>query len=180
MTTTSNDNLYETVGDVIRDGIKLELPVRLTDAERLAIAEAKAEAESKLDDHRANLADIKREWGKREEEIEKRIAVMGAELRTREQKRVVVCYERWKAGQVEVVRRDLDPRDTASVVERRAANLAEAQRVMPDAEPVAGGDVLAQAAQMQRDAGVAENDEGDVVPIAEGDKKRRGGKGKKR
>jgi hypothetical protein len=172
---TSTDNLYDPVGDVIRDQIKRELPVRLTDAERLEIAEAKAMAESELDEHSATEADRRREAAKRGEEIEKRIAVMGAELRTREQRRVVLCYERWKAGQVEVVRRDLDPRDPQSVVERRAANLAEAQRAIPDAAQEDGGDVLTQAAKMQRDAGVAEDDDGDVVVPDTAAKKRRGG-----
>lgn len=176
MTTTADtDDLYDTVGDVIREGIKRELPVRLTDAERLEIAEAKALAEAQLDEHSAEEADRRREATKRAEEIEKRIAVMGAELRTREQRRVVLCYERWKAGQVEVVRRDLDPRDPLSVVERRAANLAEAQRAIPDPDKLDGGeDVLTQAARMQRDAGVHEDEDGDVVvPDAPAKGKRR-------
>lgn len=177
--TSTESQPYEPVGDVLKKGIKRELPVRLTDIERLEIAEAKAKLEAELDEHRAEESDRRREASEREKEIEKRIAVMGAELRTREQRRVVICYERWEAGQVVIVRQDVDPVDAESVVERRAANLAEAQKVMPGAgQPAKNGDVLAEAAKMQRDAGIEEDDAGDVVPPTEGLPPARGRKGK--
>lgn len=177
---TNNDNLFDPIGDVIRAGIKRELPVRLGDRELLEIAIAKASAEAELDEHNANLADMKREQAKIGEDIEKRIATMGAELRQRQQRRVVICYERWNAGLVEVVRQDLDPRNPESVVERRAANLAEAQRAIPDPEAARpDDDVLTAAAKMQRDAGVAENEDGDIV-APDGDGRKRGGRRKAR
>ena len=71
---------------------------------------------------------------------------MGTALRERQERRVVVCYERWAHGQIEVVRRDIDPRDPASIVDRRPATIEESQRAIaglsgappaptPDAQP---------------------------------------------
>jgi hypothetical protein len=55
---------------------------------------------------------------------------MGTALRERQERRVVVCYERWANGQIEVVRRDVDPRDPASIVDRRPATLEESQHAI--------------------------------------------------
>jgi len=76
------------------------------------------------------MAEVRRDLAKQGEAIAKRIVDMGAALRERQERRVVVCYERWAHGQIEVVRRDIDPRDTASIVDRRPATIEESQRAI--------------------------------------------------
>ncbi len=132
-----NENLYDPIGDVLRDDVQRELAVKLTDVERLGIADSKAAAEAELEQLQVRFAEVKREWARRFEDLARRIGVMRDELREREQLRPVLCYERWKAGQVEVVRRDLDPRDPSSVIERRGATIDEAQRAIPVAQAAA-------------------------------------------
>lgn len=131
----TEQTLYDPIGDVLREDVQRELAVKLSDFERLAIAEAKAIAEAELEQLQQRFAEVKREWARRFEDVARRIGAMSTELRSREQVRLVLCYERWKAGQVEVVRRDLDPRDPSSVIERRAASLAESQKALPVAPP---------------------------------------------
>lgn len=133
----TEQTLYDPIGDVLREDVQRELAVKLSDFERLAIAEAKAIAEAELEQLQQRFAEVKREWARRFEDVARRIGAMSTELRSREQVRPVLCYERWKAGQVEVVRRDLDPRDPSSVIERRAASLAESQKALPVAPPAA-------------------------------------------
>jgi hypothetical protein len=115
---------------ILADGISRELPVRLTDLERLELADRKAAAEDELADHQTRMAEQRRELAKQGEAIARRIADMGTALRERQERRVVVCYERWANGQIEVVRRDVDPRDAASIVDRRPATLAESQHAI--------------------------------------------------
>lgn len=161
--TETNDTANPVVAeDIVKRDIMRELPCKLTDEQLLEVAINKAEAEAALEELESDFKDVKEEWSVRIAQSEKRIAEMGAELRTKEQKRVIKCYERFVAGTIEVVRSD-----TKEVVERRAANLSEAQRALP------ATDAKADAAKVQRDNGVAENDEGDVVP-PEGDGKRNG------
>ncbi len=124
------EHLYDPVGDVIADGISRELPVRLTDLERFELADRKAAAEDELAAHQTRMAEVRRELAKQSGELARRIAEMGTALRERQERRVVVCYERWANGQVEVVRRDIDPRDPASIVDRRPATLEESQRAI--------------------------------------------------
>ncbi len=124
------EHLYDLVGDVIADGISRELPVRLTDLERFELADRKAAAEDELAAHQTRMAEVRRELAKQGGELARRIAEMGTALRERQERRVVVCYERWANGQVEVVRRDIDPRDPASIVDRRPATLEESQRAI--------------------------------------------------
>jgi hypothetical protein len=157
--------------------IKRELPCKLTDSDMLEIAIDKAKAEAELDEMEDEFADTKRDWGKRIEEVEKRVAAMGSELRTRERKRVVICHERvvLETRMVEVVRED-----TMEVVDRRAANLFEAGKVLPmtkrleDAPPVDPPDVdaaLAAAHAETMKAAGAEEVDGDVtVPAGDGKK----------
>lgn len=121
----NQENLFSPIGDVVCDGILRDLPVPLSDAERLAIADAKAAAEAELAAIRTRAAEQRR-----------RIASMTSELRERQQRRVVPCYERWVRGQIEVVRRDVDPRDPASVIDRRPATTEESQRLIALDEPV--------------------------------------------
>jgi len=126
----NHEHLYDPVGDVLADAISRELPVRLTDLERLELADRKAAAEDELAAHQTRMAEQRRELAKHGEAIARRIADMGTALRERQERRVVVCYERWANGQIEVVRRDVDPRDPASIVDRRPASLEESQRVL--------------------------------------------------
>jgi hypothetical protein len=137
VSTTITETLYEPIGDVIRTDLQRELPVKLSDFERLAIADAKAVVESEIEQEHARYAESEREWARRFDALESRRSTLSAELRSREQVRPVLCYERLKGGQVELVRRDLDPRDPDSVVERRAASLGEAQRTQPGAPAAA-------------------------------------------
>jgi hypothetical protein len=124
------EHLYDPVGDVLADSISRELPVRLSDLERLELADRKAAAEDELAAHQNRMAEVRRELAKQGETIARRIVEMGAALRERQERRVVVCYERWASGQIEVVRRDIDPRDPASIVDRRPATLQESQRAI--------------------------------------------------
>jgi len=126
----NTEHLYDPVGDVLADSLSRELPVRLTDLERLELADRKAAAEDELAAHQHRMAEVRRELAKHGAAIAKRIVDMGTALRERQERRVVVCYERWAHGQVEVVRRDVDPRDTASIVDRRPATIEESQRAI--------------------------------------------------
>ncbi len=126
----NHEHLYDPVGDVIADAISRELPVRLTDLERLELADRKAAAEDELAAHQNRMAEVRREMAKQGGELARRIAEMGTALRERQERRVVVCYERWANSQIEVVRRDIDPRDPASIVDRRPATIEESQRAI--------------------------------------------------
>jgi hypothetical protein len=126
----NTEHLYDPVGDVLADSISRELPVRLTDLERLELADRKAAAEDELAAHQTRMAEQRRELAKHGAAIARRIADMGTALRERQERRVVVCYERWAHGQIEVVRRDIDPRDPASIVDRRPTTLEESQRAI--------------------------------------------------
>jgi NifB/MoaA-like Fe-S oxidoreductase len=160
-----------TTEDIVKRGIKRELPCKLTDQEELEIARRKASAEAELEEVQADFDDAKNEWKSRLEEVEKRIALMGAELRTGEQKRVIDCYERFVAGTIETVRTD-----NGMVIDRRAASLADTQRALPTVgrdEAREEQEQAADAAKTQRDANVEEDDEGDVVAPA-GEPKKNG------
>lgn len=154
--------------DILKRGIKRELPCKLTDQEELEIARRKAAAEAELEEVQADFDDAKNEWKGRIEEVEKRIALMGAELRTGEQKRVIDCYERFVAGTIETVRSD-----NGMVIDRRAASLADTQRALPNVVREEQAQ-QADAAKTQRDANVEEDEEGDVVAPAGDGKKSKG------
>lgn len=162
---------------ITRKKIMLELPCPITDRELLEISRDKAKHEDELDEISAEFSDVKRQWSSRLEAKEKQIEQLRAVIRTGEQKRPIECFERYvddgeHKGKVETVRRD-----TLEVVERRIADLLEARSATPDAEPPNDEDVLAQAARMQRAAGVEENEDGDVVvPEERAPKKKRGKK----
>jgi hypothetical protein len=111
-------------------GISRELPVRLTDLERLELADRKAVAEDEIAAHQHRMAEVRREMAKQGSELARRIGEMGTALRERQERRVVACYERWANGQIEVVHRDIDPRDPASIVDRRPATLQESQHAL--------------------------------------------------
>lgn len=160
---------------ITRKSVLRELPVELADQELLEVARDKARREAALEELQASFTDVKRDWNARIEADEKVIAQLGAIVRTGQRRQPVDCFERYQTegehkGKVEVVRKDTD-----EVVERRVADLLEARNALPPEE----GDVAAQAARMQRAAGVEENDEGDVVPPDEAAPKKRGRGGKR-
>lgn len=159
--------------DVVKRGIKRELPCKLTDQQELDIARRKAQAEAELEELQDDFNDVKEEWKTRLDEVEKRIAVMGAELRSGEQKRVIDCYERFVNGTIETVRSD-----NGMVIDRRAASLADTQRALPGTVKDEAAAQAADAAKAQRDSNVEEDEEGDVVAPA-GDGKKNG-KGKRK
>jgi hypothetical protein len=173
---------------VIAQGIKRELPCRLTNDELLEIALSKARLEDERDQLQDQFADVKREWGERIAAIEKHINAMGLELRTRERRQVVLCHERVVAAtrMVELVRED-----TNEIVERRAANLFEVGKILPLAkrnvtdaiaeDPPEVDEALKAAAEETMRAAAAANveetDDGDVtVPDTAAPKKKRGRK----
>ncbi len=161
--------------DIVNRDIKRELAVKLTNEDLLEIAIEKAQLEAQLEELETDFGDAKKEWAKRMEDVEKRIAVKGHELRSKEQKRVVDCFERFRAGLIETIRTD-----TYEVVETRAANLFEAAKAsgktLPTGEPAeVDPDELAQrdAAKAQKDVGVAEDENGDVIPVEDDGSKRK-------
>ena len=137
--------------DIIRRAIKRELPCKLTDEERLRIADErsakeaerdKLKAEAKLDAERrkAQIADL-------EDEIAKK----GLEVYTRHQDRTVICDEFFRrdlegSGWVHTIRRD-----TGEEVERRPATVHEMQRHLPGTETSPAGGLLEEARARQSD-----------------------------
>lgn len=157
--------------DIVKDNITRELPCSLNDLEVLKIARAKAKTEAELEELQDEIKDERSAQAARLEAVEKRIEIMGGEIRTGEQRRPVPCYERFVNGTIEVVRKD-----TSEVIDRRAASLVEAQKVMPMTDaPAADASTLDQAAHMQR--GFSEDDDeapDEGEPESEPKKKRRG------
>jgi hypothetical protein len=156
-----------TAENIIKTKIKLELPCPLSERELLDRARQKSAAELELEQLEQAFADVKKQWATRLEIVEKKIGGLGRVIRDEAEQRVIECYERYvsdgaHAGQVETVRTD-----TSTVVERRAANLLESRGANVPESPE-----QADAARTQRDAGVEEDDEGDVVAPA-GDGKRK-------
>lgn len=180
----------ESTSKIITRDIKRDLPCRLSDPQLVEVATDLAKVEVELNDVTDQFGDVKRDWNKRIEDIEKRKEHFSAQLLTRSRKSVVICHERVDAitRMVEVVRED-----TGEVVDRRVANLFEASKVLPATTHIGGDDIAApgdddakdeelEAAQAestaaQRAANVEENDEGDVVP-PEGEPKKKGGRRK--
>jgi hypothetical protein len=158
---------------VVRDNFMLELPVLLSDADLLRISRDKATAELALEQLEAQFADTKRDWGKRIADQEAKIAGLRLIVRDGAERKPVECVEVYitegeDRGRVVTVRKD-----TSEIVERRAANLLEARGVEET------NDQQRDAAKTQKDAGVEEDDEGDVVPPADdGKKKRRAPRGR--
>lgn len=139
--------------DIVKDNITRELACELDDRDVLTIARAKAKAEAELEELQEEIDDERTVQKARLEAVEKRIEIMGAEIRTGEQRRPVPCYERFVSGMIEVVRKD-----TNEVIDRRAASLVEAQKVMPMTDaPADDASTLEQAAHKQR--GFAEDDD---------------------
>jgi hypothetical protein len=168
-----------TTENIVRKNIRRELPVPLTDLEFVELSRYKANLELEREEAESAFAERKNDHTQRLKDLDARIGKAGAELRVGEQKRVVECLQRYvktgeHAGKVETVRLD-----TNEVVERHAADLLESRQAVPDDE--VSDDMLEQAAKMQREGNVEENDEGDVtVPDSPAAKvKRRKGKAKR-
>lgn len=157
--------------EIHRRGIERELPCQLTNQQLLEIAISKSNLEAYLDELGAKFEDAKREWQTQIKEVEKRISTMSAEIRTREQRRVIECYERWRDGAtLELVRTD-----TGEVVDVRVATLKDKQGELPATDAPPTSDVQ---------TGFPEDDEDDAGDGAddapdEGDKpkRRKGRKG---
>lgn len=136
--------------DVVRRGIKRELPCKLTDEEFTRVARQRATKEAELGQLQADLA---REKKKRQDQIDDladEVGKMGRELHTGEQERTVSCNELFRrapdgTGWVHTMRMD-----TFDEVERRPATAHETQRYLP----TIGGDggILEQATNAQRSA----------------------------
>lgn len=115
-----------TTEDITTDDIKLELPCKLAPHELFDIAIRKTETELELEAEEARLDDIKAEFGDRMKGLEKKIAIMREQLHSREERRLVDCYERFVANTIERVRKD-----TREVFDRRAATMLDNQRRLP-------------------------------------------------
>lgn len=144
--------------EIHRTGLQRELPCKLKQHEWLEIAVKKSRLEDELEEVKEQFDQVKEQWKKRITEIEDRIAVHRVELRTGEQKRVVECFERWKGQVIEIVRDD-----TGEVIDSRTASLRDTQQQIPGTEEDEAAQ--ADAAATQRSAGVAEDEDGDVIPI---------------
>lgn len=185
METTEQTTTTETHKIITRD-IKRDLPCRLTDTQLVEVATDHAKLEAEIGDVTDQFGDVKREWNKRIEDLEKRKEHLGGCLITRSRKSVVICHERVDAitRMVEVVRED-----TGEVVDRRVANLFEASKVLPETKHIGGDEIAApgddaavdadleaaqaESAAAQKAVGVEENEDGDVVP-PEGEPKKKG------
>jgi hypothetical protein len=148
--------------EIHRTDIRRELPVKLTDEEMFEIHLHKCKLEDQLEEAEQDLADVKADWKTKIEVLESQIAEKRGWLRTGEQKRVVKCYERWRGNLLEVVRED-----TSAVVDTRTSTLKDTQPDLPEL-----AQAQADAAKTQSDAGVSEDDDGNVIPL-EGDGKKR-------
>lgn len=149
--------------DVVRRGIKRELPCKLTDEEFTRVARQRAGKEAELAQLQGDLAREKKKRQDQIDELADEIAKMGRELHTGEQERTVTCNEIFRrapdgTGWVHTMRMDV-----FDEVERRPATAHETQRYLPS---IGGeGGLLEQADAQQRSA---QDDGADDVP-GEGD-----------
>jgi hypothetical protein len=156
--------MTQQTGEVHRTGIKRELAVKLSFEDMLDVAINKTKLEDQVEKLETEFDLVKDKHKTDLAEVEAKIAALRAQLRTGERATVVECFERWKGNLLELVRTD-----TNQVVETRTATLKDTQ---PDLPSMAAAQ--ADAAKAQAAAGVAEDDEGDVVPIEGSSKKKRG------
>lgn len=155
---TSNENTVETnlrtpTEDVVRRGIKRDLPCRLTEPEFMRISKQRVAKEAELAQLQADMA---RETKKRKdqiEEVQNEIAKMGRELHTEHQDRIVPCNDVFRrdpvdgTGWIHTIRLD-----TFEEVERKPATAHETQRYLPSIDGLGTG-ILDQArAKQQRSA----------------------------
>ena len=151
-----------------------ELPVKLGGKELLEVAISKANAEAELEQEQAKFEDVKREWGAKLKNVEKRIATMGTELRTREQRRMVPCYERWRDGAtLEIVRGD-----TGEVIDVRTATMKDKQPNLPETtgEPAAATEVQTGFPEDEEDDAAGDEEASDEKPDEKKPVRRRKGR----
>lgn len=153
-------------GDIIRRGLRRDQPVKLTKDELLE----KMTAFTVKDAERDELTDeLVKETKKRKQQIEElddEIGLIKRCIRTGEEDRSVVCFERLDRrsdGTWEVV---LIRSDTNAVVERRSAHAAELQRHLPSEYAGQQGLDLGGAGRAPADDAPADapGDGGDDVP----------------
>jgi hypothetical protein len=192
--TNSNDNTAAaaiTADDIVRRGIKRELPCKLTDEEFTRIARQRATKEAELAQLQADLAREKKKRMDQIEELGDEVSKMGRELHTGEQDRTVPCNDMFRraddgTGWIHTIRQD-----THTEVERRPATAHETQRYLPTVGDDTKGGLIEQASQKMAEVERSAQDETDDVPPSSddeadeaddegsGEKKPRG-KGKKR
>ena len=153
--TTSNDNdsTDTHVEDVVRRGIKRDLPCKLDDTELLRIARLRATKEAEIAQLEADLAREKKKRGDQLEELGDEVAKMGRELHTGEQDRIVACNDVFRratdgTGWIHTIRQD-----TFTEVERRPATAHETQRYLPTVgDDAKGGGLIEQATKKMAEA----------------------------
>ncbi len=153
--------------DYVKKNLKPILPVPLTDQEIAELAKERAKEEARLEELELEAADSKKEWSEKLTMQERIVETMGADIRRGKQDRVVMCDEVFRGGCILTIRQD-----NGVVVGNRPASPQEAQRHLPAIE--GGSGILDDAARAQKEAGVEEDDEGDVIaPAGDGVKKRK-------
>ena len=131
--TATTETTPPTPEDIVRRHIKRVLPVKLTDAEQLAIARDAAKKRRVQRQLENDLADETKKRKQQIAELEKEIATHDRELDTGEQDRVVPCDEVFRAGLVWTRRTD-----TGKLFESRPATPQEANRYLPGVESTLG------------------------------------------
>lgn len=155
--------------DVVRRGIKRELPCKMTDEEFTRVARQRATKEAEIAQLESDLAREKKKRQDQIDEISDEVSKMGRELHTGEQERTVPCNDIFRragdgTGWIHTIRLD-----TFDEVERRPATAHETQRYLPSVGDAVGGSLIdqANAAQSPRSAQDDTND----VPDGKGDGK---------
>jgi hypothetical protein len=149
--------------DVVRRGIKRDLPCRLTEPEFMRISKQRVAKEAELTQLQADLV---RETKKRKDqigELEDEIAKMGRELHTEHQDRIVPCNDVFRrdpidgTGWIHTIRLD-----TFEEVERKPATAHETQRYLPAIDGPGAG-ILDQARAKQKRSAQDDVPAGDAV-----------------
>lgn len=160
--------------DILNDNLMQQLPVKLTDAALVEISRQHSKLLLFIDETEKEAKREKKKWDDRIADLDENLRAMAKVLKAGEEQRPVACYVRLNGSNVETIRKD-----TNEVVLERPANLSELQRNLPIgavAESDGGKDEDAEqrdAAQVQKDANVEEDDDGDIIPIAGDEKKRK-------
>lgn len=153
--------------DIVRSGIKRELPCKLTEEEMLRIMKVRVAKEAEMD---KLVAEAKLDAERRKAQIkdlEDEVRTMRVELHTEHQDRTVTCDEMFErddkgVGWIVTVRRDIH-----AEVERRPATAHELTRHIPGTEPSEGseaGSILDEARAKKGRKGRKVDDEPSDVP----------------
>jgi len=146
---------------IVKRNIVRHLPVALTDEQILFSARSAAKQRRALARIREENTEAATKAKARIAELESCIDRLDACVAEGAEERNVVCFERFHAGVIELVREDLN-----EVIDTRPATSQELQLVMPGAEPGSGG-ILEEAGRRQdaeEDDGEDEDD-GDAVDL---------------